>query len=185
MKHLLTAAAAATLIAASSASAQTVTGSLGAFEFAAIEIEVSGGTTLVIDTIGSTNAGFFGNDTELGLYDGVGPSATLIASNDDFGSFGDGETESLLDFGVDSPIDTDLVETGPYPGDGVYTVVVGPFNTVFGGTLGEVEVLDDLPTEFVVNFDSDGVVTVAVIPEPASLGLLSVAGLGLIRRRRA
>jgi len=120
-------------------------------------------------------------DTEVGLYDSAGD---LVANTDDEGvslwstlSFGAGSGMTLGDsfnLGGDGIADG---EDGPLSA-GTYFIATGEFNVTYGTTS-----FDATST----GPDDGGSVTVSVftnIPSPSAAGLLGVAGIGAMRRRR-
>lgn len=174
------------------------TGFFDANEFATIEFSVGELVTAPlyfdIDTNGSTNPDGTAADTELLLFQGTGPGATFLFSNDDDGiglssvfSFGAGSGLALGDgfnLGGDGIADG---ENGDLAA-GDYTLVIGEFSTADppGGA-------GDTFQSFVDNADfGDEAVNYTVtfnhnlntIPEPMNGALLVGIGIvGLLRRR--
>lgn len=121
-----------------------------------------------------TDAGTAGSfDTELGLYDSNG---NFVATDDD-GSAG---LLSMLSYGPNDPFaflpDTPPGTDGLVLAAGNYTLVVSGFNTVFGATINQITGGTATGTYKVI-FNH--------VPEPGTLSLLVLGGMGLIRRRRA
>ncbi len=116
-------------------------------------------------------------DTELALYDASG---AFVATDDDGQAGGLGELYSMLSFGADDPYapggsDAVAGEDGAVLAPGVYTVVVGGFNTVFGGMLDQIEAgTAEGDYELDVRY---------AVPEPGTLSLAGLVGLGLLGRR--
>lgn len=118
-------------------------------------------------------------DTEMGLYDSTG---ALVALDDDSG-FG---LNSLLTFGTGSGLELGDFLGDPVFGDGfngdlpagAYYLAIGGYNTEFDAGFGAVADGDSENGDYTVTFIG------AVVPEP--VGLLPVAGVGMLlgRRRR-
>ena len=193
-RTLSTLSAAAALAVASAAGAQTLTttGSFDAGSAAFVEFTLGpGGTFLDITSNGSLDTlGGNGADTEIGLYMGLGPTATLVEDDDDDGL----SVQSTLSFGTGSGLllgdsfnlGGDGIangEDGAMPAAGDYTLVIGEFNTVFPGVLGDISTFGNEDVTYIAEFYSDA--TVSLVPEPATASLLAVGGLALLRRRRA
>lgn len=124
-----------------------------------------------IDTLGSAL------DTELGLYDAGG---SLLLTNDDIDTDG-GIFQSQLDL-ANLPV-------------GHYFLALGGWDTGFAGAFGVDAPLDSDSGDFVLNypgglegdFIAAGEVSwfaFGIIPEPSTMLLLGLAGLGVLRRRR-
>jgi hypothetical protein len=126
------------------------------------------------------------SDTEIGLYAGApfNAAAPLVTFDDDDGL----GLKSTLSFGAGSGLT--LGDPGNLGGDGIgdgedgnlpagqYTLVFGEFNVEFGSVLSDaVSTGPDVGGDYEIDF-------FFAIPEPASAGLLGVAGLGLLARRR-
>ena len=178
---LATAAAMTTMTTAAQAGTVVLTGSFDAGVGAVVEFTLgSGATFLTLDTTGSTSdatSGFL-NDTEIGLYFGVGPGATLVANDDDGGA---ANLDARLSFGTGG-------SDGAVPGAGTYSVAIGEFNTIFENTLGATTIFGNAAVDYVLTIDSDADISVAPVPLPAG-GLLLVGALGALglsrRRKRA
>lgn len=113
-------------------------------------------------------------DTEIGLYTSTG---ALIASDDDDGS----GTQSQLSFGQTAPTRTIGTSVGGNGrdgalGPGTYYIAVGGFNTTFGPDFNVTTTSTNTTGVFNLNIRTN-------VPEPASLALLALGGLALIRRR--
>lgn len=150
----------------------------GGLDFYQIELTGSGvisGGFLNIQTLDALTGDAI--DTELALYDAGG---AFVATDDDGQASGLGGLYSMLSFGdadPHAPGGTDAVagEDGTILAPGVYTIVVGGFNTVFGGSLDQIE-------PGAAEGDYDLQVRYSV-PEPGALSLILLGGLSLMRRR--
>lgn len=195
----------AVVCAAAGASASTIStsGTVGVGEVATFEFTLgAGGTFLDLTTNGSTdvNDGSVA-DTEMALYFGTGLGATLVAAQgwsngDDDDGFG---ANSTLTYGVGSGMELgdpfelggDGIangEDGALPAAGVYTVVIGEFQTFFSPTIGAISNFGDEAVNYELSIISDAF-GVAAVPLPAGLPLL-LAGLGglaglRLRKKRA
>lgn len=143
-----------------SAEAVELTGNLESSELSLVEFEVSGQfESLLINTLGSSF------DTEIGLYDSNG---NLIETDDDSGQ----GFFSLL-----------IVPNG-HSLDGVLTLALGGYNTVFGPTLSDitpgsasgafglqVSTANRLTTTFSGTFPSGGILDFPVVIDPLSPSL--------------
>ena len=193
MKKLFLFSLAACLMA-STAQAQTFTGTLVTDEIALIEFDTSDifnadGDWLDINTDGTT-VDVGGVDTELFLFSGSGTSATYTGITDDDDGPG---FLSALSFGAGGGI------TGPNGADnsnagedgdlaaGTYTLVISGWNQsapdAVGQTIADWQ-LDDTNTEagttsYVVNIAS-----FRSVPEPTSAAVFLCAALGVVTRRR-
>jgi hypothetical protein len=112
---------------------------------------------LYIDTEGSTGV----TDTEIALYDSVG---NFLVTDDDDGT----GNLSLLKFGAGQ---TD----GAFVGAGDYYLAVGGFNSSFANGFAATST-STYTGAYELNFSTN-------VPEPATLSLLALAGLALLRRR--
>lgn len=141
------------------------------YKFTVPAIRDAFGEYLVIDTFGSTlTGGTFGsgNDSELGVYRSTG---SLVATNDDCDFPSD--LLSCINFGADQFLP-------PLPsGDltaGTYYIALGGFNTTYGPAF-------NATSTSPVNGQYKLTLTTNV-PEPTTMGLLALAGLAGLRRRR-
>ena len=173
----------------------TITGSFGVNEFALFEFSVlQAGTFIDFKTLGSTNPDNSFADTEIGLYEGFGTSATLLANNDDFGGFARGVFAAGLSFGLGSGEVLNANENGSSPlrGDGRdgvnlvegdYTIILAEFNTTFTQTISGLFASNARLGNEAVNFelsiftDSELGLVEASSPSLAALFLLSIMGL--------
>jgi MYXO-CTERM domain-containing protein len=93
---------------------------------------------------------------------------------------GDGATDLLAISGtldLSSPNDSlDLTDLGGAAASG-NPYVVATYGTLNG-------VFDHVTPGFTVSYNTPGQIIVTATPEPASLGLAALGGLGLLRRRR-
>jgi len=126
------------------------------------------GSWLDIDTEGSNY------DTEVGLYNSLGQ---LVATDDDDGS----GTQSEITFGQIAPTRTIGTATGGNGRDGaltpgVYYLAVAGFNATFSPDFGVTTTSTNTTGVTNVNIRTN-------VPEPASLALLALGGLALLRRR--
>lgn len=135
------------------------------------------GSSFVFDTEGSTGI----TDTELG---GFGEFGSLLGNDDDGGT----GTLSLFDF--------DAANGGAPLGVGEYYLVLGAFNTLYAD--GSVTTTSTATGDYNINLNGASVdsgtlaagglqtltFSVVAVPEPASLSLIAIVGLGLCVRRK-
>ena len=118
---------------------------------------------------GATSTQQFGIDRNTGDLVTVANNAGTL---DTVGSLGFGDPASFTNeagFDIAGVSGTAFAALQPGPNSNLYTIDLSTGNATFQGVFGSGDIIRDL----------------AVIPEPASAGLLAVAGLGLLRRRRA
>lgn len=128
---------------------------------------------LIAETLGSTlTGGTYPDDTEIGLYNSLG---SLLVTNDDI-NFGGGVNTSRVWAGGTPPAQVPAGGTaGPasLPA-GTYYVAVGGFNSTFGAAFAATS----------TSLETGSLALTIRTPEPATIGLLVLGGLTLIRRRR-
>jgi hypothetical protein len=124
---------------------------------------------LQVDTAGSTTAAGGTMDTELGLFDSSG---LLLATNDDVN--GSADRTSRIGYG-----------SAPFGGGaatlaaGTYYVAAGTFNVAYGNGFVATSTATSTGNSLHMNMTYN-----AAVPEPASLAVLGLGALALIRRRR-
>lgn len=168
--------------------------SAGDLEFDGTTLSPGGdGTAVGGPEIGSLTfeSGSDTNRTELSLRAG-----TTVAIQIGLGGVGDND-KLLFDGnstdGINGKIDIEpgvtLALSGGAIADGTYTIISdignsGAFTGTFDTVLWNGSPIN--PSEFVVNYGDDSIdVVVTLVPEPASLGLIGLIGVGLLSRRRS
>lgn len=122
------------------------------------DLALPASTTLAV---GSASSGLVSATGELGF----NGSAVFAIT----GTYGSGGTWDLFDFATQSTDFASVALSGSYTGS------LSKTGQLWTGTVG----LQDWSFN-----EANGVLTVAAVPEPASLALVGLAGLGLLRRRR-
>jgi autotransporter-associated beta strand protein len=137
---------------------------------------------IILNSNGSGGA-IYGSGTTLGLFDSISPATNDLLIK--YTYYGDANLDGKVDASDYSRIDSGYLThlTGWYNGDfnydGVingsdYTLIDNAFNTQ--GAALTAQVADATPT--------DQISSVSAVPEPATVGLLSVAAMTTLRRRR-